>query len=190
MQRVSVAPFAARFPEGLSGAWLARRWYLTPKTRRAYSVRQVSPGDRRLLAEFVLALNGGAKDCDGPSMRELTTLLFDRAIVTGDDTSAAFVALENTQGGDRVVGACAYAPLSDEGATFAMAVANSHRDEQVGRTLLATLLRHAKRVGVRRLAGEMAWSNRPMQMLAQSMGFTVEALPRDRTRRQLSLQLR
>ena len=71
-----------------------------------------------------------------------------------------------------------------------MAVANSYRDEQVGRTLLSTLLRHAKRVGVRRLTGEMAWSNRPMQMLAMSMGFTVEPVTRDRNRGACVLALR
>ncbi len=174
----------------MASAWLARRWYYTPKSRRAYSVRPVSPGDRRLLAEFVLALNTGGKDCDPASLRELTSMLFDRVIVAGNDTSVAFAALESTQGGDRVVGACAYAPLSHDGADFSVAVANSYRDEQVGRTLLTTLVRHAKRVGVRRLTGEMAWSNRPMQLLAQSMGFAIEPLQRDRTRRQLALELR
>ena len=190
MQRVAFAPFIARSPQGITSTWLARRWYLTLKTHRAYSVRQVSPGDRRLLAEFMIALNAGSKEQDMPWLRELTSMLFDRVIVTGNDTSVAFAALEHTQGGDRVVGVCAYAPSSHESAGFAMAVANSHREEQVGRTLLATLLRHAKRVGVRRLTGEMSWSNRPMQLLAQSVGFHLEPLPRDRTRRLLVLELR
>ena len=51
MQRISDAPSIARFPNGVTGAWLARRWYYMPKSRRAYSVRQISPGDRRLLAD-------------------------------------------------------------------------------------------------------------------------------------------
>jgi RimJ/RimL family protein N-acetyltransferase len=190
MQRVAFAPYTPRFQPGITSAWLARRWYLTLKTQRAYSVRQVSPGDRRLLAEFMLSLDAGANEHDLPWLRELTSMLFDRVIVTGNDTSVAFAALEHTQGGDRVVGVCAYAPLSHEGAGFNMAVANSHREEQVGRTLLSTLLRHAKRVGVRRLTGEVLWSNRPMQMLAQSMGFRLEPLPRDRTRRLLVLELK
>jgi RimJ/RimL family protein N-acetyltransferase len=190
MQRAAPAPFIARFPEHMTSAWLARRWYYTPKSRRAYSVRQVSPGDRRLLAEFMLALTATATERDHGSLRELSSMLFDRVIVTSNDSAVAFAALENTQGGDRVVGVCAYAPMSTEGADFTMAVANSHREEQVGRTLLSTLLRHAKRVGVRRLTGEMAWSNRPMQMLATSMGFSVEPMQRDRNRRLLTLDLR
>jgi hypothetical protein len=69
-------------------------------------------------------------------------------------------------------------------------VVNSFREEQVGRTLLTTLLRHAKRVGVRRLEGEMTWSNRAMQMLALSMGFVVETVAHDRNRRLLVLALK
>src|SRR5687767_2135517 len=102
MYRAAVAPFPARFPAGITNAWLARRWYLTLKTHRAYSVRQVSPGDRRLLAEFMLALDSGQDERDLAWRRELTSLLFDRVIVTGNDTSVAFAALEHTQGGDRV----------------------------------------------------------------------------------------
>ena len=60
----------------------------------------------------------------------------------------------------------------------------------MGRILLSTLVRHAKRVGVRKLQGEMDWSNRPMQMLAMSMGFSVEPQPRDRNLRRLVLTLK
>jgi N-acetylglutamate synthase-like GNAT family acetyltransferase len=180
---------AARRPAVMSGAWLARRWYLTFKTRRAYSVRPVSPGDRRLLADFTHELGASASERDRSSVRELTTILLDRVLV-GEDGAMAFVALENTASGDRVIGACAYATESHEGAEFAMAVANSHRQEQVGRTLLLTLLREAKRVGIRRLVGQMHWSNRPMQMLAASMGFQALPSPRDRNARLLVLEIK
>ncbi|MBC8024595.1 MAG: GNAT family N-acetyltransferase [Steroidobacteraceae bacterium] len=111
-------------------------------------------------------------------------------IADADDGSVGFVALENTSAGDRVIGVCAYAPQSRESCVFSIAVANSFREEQVGRTLLTTLLRHARRVGVRRLEGEIAWSNRAMQMLAFSMGFVVETIVADRNRRRLVLALR
>jgi hypothetical protein len=52
----------------MTGAWLARRWYLTLKTRRAYSVRQVSPGDRRLLAELTHELNSQATEREQSSI--------------------------------------------------------------------------------------------------------------------------
>ena len=195
MQRATVSPHSPRIPLGpakgrLASAWLARRWYYTPRTRRAYSVRQVSPGDRRLLAEFALALTRESTERDAHSLRELTAMLFDRVIVTGSDVSVGFAALENTAAGDRVIGVCAYAPENEHSATFTIAVANAFREEQVGRTLLATLLRHAKRVGVPRLTGEMLWSNRPMQMLALSSGFVIEPVPRDRNLRRLVLALK
>jgi RimJ/RimL family protein N-acetyltransferase len=185
MHRAAIAPYPTRFSQGSSGAWLARRWFHTPRTRRAYSVRQISPGDRRLLAEFSLGITPATSD----DMRVLTTLLFDRVIGEAHDDATGFVALEGTTAGDRVIGACAYAPSRPDGGTFSLAVANSFREEQVGRTLLTMLLRHAKHVGVQRLEGEMAWSNRAMQMLAMSMGFTVEPHASDRSRRLLSLRL-
>jgi GNAT superfamily N-acetyltransferase len=186
MQRAAVASQSARFVQGSAGAWLARRWYYTPRTHRAYSVRQISPGDRRLLAEFALAVTPHTED----DLVALTALLFDRVIGDAGDGSVGFVALENTAGGDRVIGVCAYAPTRQESCGFSIAVANSFREEQVGRTLLTTLLRHAKRVGVRRLEGGMTWSNRPMQMLALSMGFVVETVANDRNRRLLVLAIK
>src|SRR5881394_2238990 len=81
MQRLAFATtFAARMPEIRTGAWLARRWYYTPTSRRPYSVRQVSPGDRRLLAQFLVELEAVATDRDQASLRELTAMLFDRVI--------------------------------------------------------------------------------------------------------------
>lgn len=179
-------------PQTLStaGGWLARRWYYTPKSRRAYSVRQVAPGDRRLLAEFAMSLGQATPDRDLGPVRELSDLLFDRVLAGGNDRAVGFAALEGTSAGDRVIGVTAYAPISPEEATFSIAVAPGFRDEQLGRTLLATLIRHAKRVGLRSLAGEMTWSNRPMQLLAQAMGFSVEAVAGDRSRRSLVLTLK
>ena len=139
-----------------------------------------------MLAEFTLAL--GQSDESADALRPLSEAL-SRALGSGDDMAAGFVALEGTAGGDRVIGVTAYAPDS-EGATFNIAVATGFRDEQVGRTLLATLIRHAKRVGIRRVHGEMAWSNRPMHLLAQATGFTVEAVTGDRSRRSLVLSLK
>ena len=190
MHRAAASP-SPRFQTGLSSAWLARRWYYTPRSHRAYSVRQISPGDRRLLAEFALTLTEHAAQRDQAGMQSLSSILFDRVITSdGGESAVGFAALENTSAGDRVIGVAAYAPASRDNADFVVAVANSYREEQVGRTLLSTLLRHAKRVGIPRLSGEMFWSNRPMQMLAMSMGFVVEPLPGDRNLRRLALSLK
>jgi len=189
MQRTAVAPLNTHFPQGVAGAWLARRWYYTP-THRSYSVRQISPGDRRLLAEFALGLSRTAPERERAAAHALTELLFEHVILGGNAAAVGFAALENTAAGDRVIGACACLTARDDGASFSIAVADSHRDEQIGRNLLGTLVRHAKRVGIHRLAGEMQWSNRPMQMLAMSMGFAVEAVPHDRNLRRIVLALK
>jgi len=190
MHKSAIAPFQARLPVALAGPWLARRWYYTPRTHRAYSVRQISSGDRRLLNEFARGLGVDAADRDLTSLREHADMLSDRVLAGGSDMAVGFAALESTGGGDRVIGACAYAPDEHEWARFSIAVAKSYREEQVGRILLSTLVRQAKRAGVPALMGEMAWSNRPMQLLAMSMGFRVEPLPRDRNLRRLILSLK
>jgi GNAT superfamily N-acetyltransferase len=188
--RTDIAPATARHTHNVHGAWLARRWYYTPKSHRAYSVRQISPGDRRLLAEFALGLNH-AGDRDPEALRVLTEMLFDRVISgSGTDMATGFAALEGTAAGDRIIGVAACAPESLEEAGFSVAVASGYRDEQVGRILLSTLVRHAKRVGVRRLTGDMLWSNRAMHLLAQSMGFAVEPVASDRNLRRLVLTLK
>jgi len=190
MQRTAVDPLIARFPQGVFGAWLARRWYYTPRSHRSYSVRQISPGDRRLLAEFALEIVRAAPERDRAGTRELTDLLFDQVICTSGPEAVGFAALENTAAGDRVIGVCACRTAGRDAAEFRIAVADSYRDEQIGRNLLATLMRHAKRIGMKRLAGEMHWSNRPMQMLALSMGFVVEPVAGDRNLRRLVLSLK
>jgi len=189
MQRTAFAGFNTRFSP-VANAWLARRWYCTPRSNRAYSVRQISPGDRRLLAEFALGLSRTAADREIVAIHDLTDVLFDRVISAGIDDAVGFAALENSSAGDRVIGVCAYAPTGRDNADFVMAVAATHREEQIGRTLLSTLLRHAKRVGIPRLSGEMHWSNRPMQMLAMSLGFQVEPVTQDRALRRLVLALK
>lgn len=188
--RTETAHSTARQTHNVRGGWLARRWYYTPKSHRAYSVRQISPGDRRLLAEFALTLNQ-AGERDTEALRVLTEILFERVIAgESGDMATGFTALEATTAGDRVIGIAAYAPESLDEAKFSVAVASGYRDEQVGRILLSTLIRHAKRVGVRRLSGSMLWSNRAMHLLAQSMGFAIEPVAGDRNVRRLILTLK
>jgi GNAT superfamily N-acetyltransferase len=187
MQRIADAQSIIRFPHGVAGAWLARRWYYMPKSRRAYSVRQISPGDRRLLAEFALNLARTAPERERPTARAVSDLLFEHVLSNADE-AVGYAALENTAAGDRVIGVAAC--LRSEGAEFTVAVAGGYRDEQVGKTLMSTLVRHARRAGMARLTGQMCWSNRPMQMLAMSMGFVVEPVAGDRNLRRLVLALK
>lgn len=180
----------ARFPQAVTTTWLTRRWYYTPKSHRAYSVRPICPGDRRLLAEFALELSRAANERELLAVHDLTGMLFERVISAGLDDAVGFAALESSHAGDRVIGVCAYAPAGKRGTDFHVAVHPAFRDEQIGRTLLSTLLRQAKRAGVAQLTGDMHWSNRPMQSLATAMGFVIEPQAGDRSRRRLVLALR
>jgi len=178
---------------GVANAWHSRRWYIS-HTRRAYSVRPISPGDRRLLAEFALGLSRAASERELLAVHDLTDMLFERVISAGVQNAMGFAALENTVAGDRVIGVCAYSSSSGSskggGADFCIAVGQGYREEQIGRTLLSTLLRQAKRAGIGQLAGEMHWSNRAMQVLAMSLGFAIEPVARDRNLRRVVLALR
>jgi hypothetical protein len=129
-----------------------------------------------LLAEFALGLTRTAPERERGAARELTDLLLEHVILGGD--AVGFAALENTTVGDRVIGACAVAAGGEGNAEFRVAVAESHRGEQIGR------------IGIHRLGGDMHWSNRPMQMLALSMGFVFEPVPRDRNLRRVVLALK
>jgi RimJ/RimL family protein N-acetyltransferase len=190
MHRSVSVPNLTPFPRGMNGPWLARRWYYTPRTRRAYSIRQVSPGDRRLLAEFALALTQGAGERDRADLGALSNMLFERVLGADSASAVAFVALESAAAGDRVIGVVACTPSGRDSAELTIAVATGFREELIGRTLLSTLLRHARRAGLARLEAEIHWTNRAAQTLAQSLGFSVHAVQADRTRRQLALQLK
>jgi N-acetylglutamate synthase-like GNAT family acetyltransferase len=190
MHRLVTASHPATILRGMSGTGLARRWYYTPRTRRPYSVRQVSPGDRRLLAEFAVTLTESAGERDRADLHDMSNMLFERVLGADSESAVGFVALENTAAGDRVIGVCACTPSGRDSADLTVAVANGYREELIGRTLLSTLLRHARRAGLGRLEAAIHWTNRPMQMLAQSMGFSVRPAQADRMRRQLVLQLK
>ena len=137
MHRTDIAPIHARFPLGGSIGSLARRWYYTPRSHRAYSVRQISPGDRRLLAEFALALTQSTPDRELAGVRQLTDVLFDRVISRA--ATRRWDSLRSSPPGRAIVSSerWRYAPTSRENADFCIAVAHTHREEQVGRTLLA-----------------------------------------------------
>jgi GNAT superfamily N-acetyltransferase len=189
MQRIDAAPTAARFPGGVTGAWASRRWYYTPKSHRAYSVRQISSGDRRMLAEFAQELSRSAPERERVAAAAVTSMIFDHVVQRGSHAATGFVALQRTGAGDRVIGVAVCVP-GDGGNEFCVAVSANFREEQVGRTLLLALVRHARHAGISRLAGDISWSNRPMQLLAISAGFGVEPVPRDRNLRRLVLRLK
>jgi hypothetical protein len=126
MHRTATAQVHARFLHGAASGWLARRWYYTPRTRRAYSVRQISPGDRRLLAEFALGFGRTPADRELAGLRDLSDLLLGQLINAGSESCVGFAALESNAAGDRVIGATAFAPVDADRAVFGIAVGPLH----------------------------------------------------------------
>ena len=66
-------------------------------------------------------------------------------------------------------------------AEFAIAIADGWQGAGLGRALLARLLAHARKRGVRRLFGDVLWSNPAMLALARSMGAQLTRTPGDAT---------
>jgi acetyltransferase len=78
--------------------------------------------------------------------------------------------------GDEIVAVGRYAPNAD-GATaeFALVVADAWQGKGLGRLLLESLKREAKKAGYRALYGAILEANRDMLDLARRLGFTEEA---------------
>ena len=111
MHRTDLAPFHARFPQGAAHTWLARRWYYTP--RIASRVQRAADLARAIAACWRSSRWRSTRhtaDRELACMQELSDMLFDRVIAGGADNAVGFAALENTAGGDRVIGVAAYAP--------------------------------------------------------------------------------
>lgn len=76
----------------------------------------------------------------------------------------------------RIVADARYVRDADgDGADFALAVADDHQGQGLGRALLGRLARHARREGVAFLHGDVLWENRPMIALMEALGATMHA---------------
>src|SRR5207253_5030087 len=82
------------------------------------------------------------------------------------------------EGEERVIGEARYVVTEPGTAEFALAVADAWQGQGIGRLLLSRLERRAAAEGVSRLFGEVLPENKPMQRLAESLGFTILPGPR------------
>jgi len=82
------------------------------------------------------------------------------------------------------VGAAQYV-RADDGSTktceFAITVAEDWRGSGLATSLLASLVRRARRDGYRTMEGSVIAENAPMLALARKLGFTVHPVPEDAT---------
>ena len=91
----------------------------------------------------------------------------------------AFAAVVYKQGVEVMVGEVRYAPGIDlpGSSEFALAVADDWQDQGIGTLLMATLLRHAQRAGVRRMHGDVLRENEGMLRFAGRFGFATVRHP-------------
>lgn len=76
----------------------------------------------------------------------------------------------------RIVADARYVRDADgDGADFALAVADDHQGQGLGRALLGRLARHARREGIGHLHGDVLSENRPMLALMEALGATLHA---------------
>lgn len=96
----------------------------------------------------------------------------------------AFVATIPAADGFDIVGAAQYVrvdELNDKTCEFAITVAEDWRSIGLGRTLLASLVRRARRDGYAVMEGWVIAENAPMLRLARKLNFKIDPVPRDAT---------
>lgn len=96
----------------------------------------------------------------------------------------AFVATIPAADGIDIVGATQYVradELNEKTCEFAITVAEDWRSIGLGRTLLASLVRRARRDGYAVMEGWVIAENAPMLRLARKLGFKIDPVPGDAT---------
>ncbi len=94
----------------------------------------------------------------------------------------AFVATIPAADGIDLVGAAQYVradETSDKTCEFAITVAEDWRGNGLASTLLASLLRRARRDGYEVMEGRVIAENTPMLRLARKLGFKIDPIPGD-----------
>jgi acetyltransferase len=162
-------------------AHLARTWRLA--SGESFSLRPVRHDDGVLEEAFVRALSfesryqrmlsGGFK-VTPEWIESMTHIDYHRHM--------AFAVTSVIDGVEQFVGVGRYVvDLATAGAEVALVIADVWQGRGLGRRLLATLIEHAHSAGVQQVVGVVLATNEAMLGLARSMGFSVNAEPRDAT---------
>jgi GNAT superfamily N-acetyltransferase len=142
------------------------------------TVRPVCPQDSDTLQAYVRALSPDAryKRFFGP-LRELPPAELDRVIHLDPPNQLGLIAQTRADG---VIGEARYALSPDRlDCEFALSVADGWHGKGVGRLLLDDLESRARRLGARRLVGDVLRTNEAMRALARKAGFRMADVPSD-----------
>ncbi|MFK7862371.1 MAG: GNAT family N-acetyltransferase [Granulosicoccus sp.] len=129
-------------------------------------VRQMSPQSRYF--RFMHAIN----ELSPQMVAQFTKLDYERQM--------AFVATEDSIDGVRkpgqsqiVIGACRYTVRNNrQSGEFAVSVSDEHNGRGLATQLMQLLIEHATSQGLKSIHGDVLRTNKPMQALMNSMGFT------------------
>lgn len=111
------------------------------------------------------------------TINELSPLMAAQFTKLDYDRQMAFVA---TDAQDKVVGACRYMMSNDRlSGDFGISISEDWKGCGLASSLMHLLMEHAAEQGLKTLHGDVLRSNRPMQRLMQSLGFTSKYNPDD-----------
>src|SRR5438128_2243400 len=141
----------------------------------------VCPRDASILQAYVRALAPDARYTRffGP-LRELPPAELDRVIHLDLRNQLALIAETRLDGAPIVIGEARYALAPDRvDCEFAVSVADGWRGKGLGALLLGDVECRARKLGARRLVGDVLRANEAMQALARKIGFGMAAVPGD-----------
>ena len=158
---------------------------------RRVRVSPVEPQDADAERDFVGALSLTSRYRRFHfGLRELTPEQSRAMTEIDQHQHVAFVARPSEEPHAPIVADTRYVLRADSAdAEFAIAIADGWQGAGLGRSLLTHLLAHARRQGVRRLFGDVLWSNPAMLALARSMGARLLRNPGDATSVRVEFEL-
>jgi acetyltransferase len=123
-------------------------------------------------------------------LHELTPAMLARFTQVDYDREMALVAVDDAGGTSAIVGVARYVMGPDqEGAEFAVVVADAWQRRGVARALMTCLIACARTRGLKRLEGTVLRSNHNMLQFTQALGFVTRDHPDDRDQVSVALDL-
>jgi acetyltransferase len=155
---------------------------LTLRDGRRVRVRLIRPADADMDRAFFEGLSEQSRYMRFMQhLSELTPRLVRQFTQIDDTREMALVALDESSGGETIVGIARYVAETEDGerAEFAIVLADAWQGYGLGRALMEMLIEGARRRAVRRLFGNLLVVNTPMRALAMALGFAMNPDPED-----------
>jgi acetyltransferase len=157
----------------------------------ALLLRPIRPDDAGLEMEFVDGLSPESRRLRFQSaLSSLTPAMVARFTQIDYDREMALVAVAEEGGREREAAVARYVRLPD-GRTceYAIVVADAWQGRGLGTLVMRRLIAIASEAGLDTMVGQVLASNRAMLDLCRSLGFSIEADPRDSIERRVVLRL-